>query len=261
MQSINQAVSAALKARDNNQAYQQLVAHVLNDPEVHQFLAQNANSLTVETIERGYSKLYEFYRERELMRAGRATVAPGYAPRLELANGQIAVTYVPTAQLNAQREQEARLNRVQAINMPKFIRQASFDTFYMEPERTSPSRQQAFMAVTDFMNRYLANQGFVPGLYFSGSFGVGKTFLLGALANELAGRDDILGVILECRMQEELPTFFSSNFTMAELEAHLAVDTQGNQEPLKAKRIMERIRFLAREVPVSGRNLRQEQRA
>lgn len=77
MQSINQAVSAALKARDNNQAYQQLVDHVLNDPEVHQFLAQNANSLTVETIERGYSKLYEFYRERELMRAGRATVAPG----------------------------------------------------------------------------------------------------------------------------------------------------------------------------------------
>lgn len=314
MQSINEAVSAALKARDNNQAYQQLVDHVLNDPEVHQFLAQNANSLTVETIERGYSKLYEFYRERELMRAGRATVAPGYAPHLELANGQIAVTYVPTAQLNAQREQEARLNRVQAINMPKFIRQASFDTFYMEPERTSPSRQQAFMAVTDFMNRYLANQGFVPGLYFSGSFGVGKTFLLGALANELAGRgvestlvhfptfavqmkgaianntldqkrdrvkaapilmlddigadalstwlrDDILGVILEYRMQEELPTFFSSNFTMAELEAHLAVDTQGNQEPLKAKRIMERIRFLAREVPVSGRNLRQEQRA
>ena len=62
-------------------------------------------------------------------------------------------------------------------------------------------------------------------------------------------------------MQEELPTFFSSNFTMAELEAHLAVDTQGNQEPLKAKRIMERIHFLAREVPVSGRNLRQEQRA
>lgn len=30
---------------------------------------------------------------------------------------------------------------------------------------------------------------------------------------------------------------------MAELEAHLAVDTQGNQEPLKAKRIMERIHF------------------
>ena len=50
-------------------------------------------------------------------------------------------------------------------------------------------------------------------------------------------RDDILGVILEYRMQEELPTFFSSNFTMAELEAHLAVDTHGNQEPLKAKRI------------------------
>lgn len=310
MQSITQAVEAALKARDNNQAYQQLVDHVLHDEEVRRFLEQNATQLSVETIKRGYSKLYEYYRERELMRQGKATVAPGYAPRLELANGQIAVTYVPTAQLNAQREAQARYNRVQTINMPKFIRRASFDTFYMDPERTSASRQQAFIAVTEFMKNYMAQKDFVPGLYLSGSFGVGKTFLLGALANELAGRgvastlvhfptfavqmkgsianntldqkrdqvkeapilmlddigadalstwlrDDILGVILEYRMQEELPTFFSSNFTMAELEAHLAVDTQGNVEPLKAKRIMERIRFLSREVPMDGMNLRQ----
>ena len=59
-------------------------------------------------------------------------------------------------------------------------------------------------------------------------------------------------------MQMELPTFFSSNFTMDELEKHLAVDVKGDQEPLKAKRIMERIRFLSREVTVVGDNLRQK---
>jgi DNA replication protein len=35
-------------------------------------------------------------------------------------------------------------------------------------------------------------------------------------------RDEVLGVILQYRMQEKLPTFFSSNFSMKELEQHLA---------------------------------------
>lgn len=70
-------------------------------------------------------------------------------------------------------------------------------------------------------------------------------------------RDDILGVILQCRMQEELPTFFTSNFDMTQLEKeHLSVTQRGETEPLKAKRIMERIRFLSEEVEMSGENRR-----
>lgn len=70
-------------------------------------------------------------------------------------------------------------------------------------------------------------------------------------------RDDILGVILQYRMQEELPTFFTSNFDMTQLEKeHLSVTQRGETEPLKAKRIMERIRFLSEEVEMSGENRR-----
>lgn len=70
-------------------------------------------------------------------------------------------------------------------------------------------------------------------------------------------RDDILGVILQYRMQEELPTFFTSNFDMNQLEKeHLSVTQRGETEPLKAKRIMERIRFLSEEVEMSGENRR-----
>ena len=70
-------------------------------------------------------------------------------------------------------------------------------------------------------------------------------------------RDEIIGVILQYRMQEELPTFFSSNYKMDELENnYLAVNNRQEFEPVKAKRIMERIRFLAREVTVLGPNLR-----
>ena len=69
-------------------------------------------------------------------------------------------------------------------------------------------------------------------------------------------RDEVFGVILQYRMQEQLPTFFSSNFTMNELEQHLAVTQRGDEEPLKAKRIMERIRYLTKEIEMTGRNRR-----
>jgi len=69
-------------------------------------------------------------------------------------------------------------------------------------------------------------------------------------------RDEVFGVILQYRMQEQLPTFFSSNFTMDELERHLSVTQRGDEEPLKAKRIMERIRYLTKEIEMTGRNRR-----
>ncbi len=48
-------------------------------------------------------------------------------------------------------------------------------------------------------------------------------------------RDEVFGVILQYRMQEQLPTFFSSNFTMDELEQHLSVTQRGDEEPLKSE--------------------------
>ena len=59
------------------------------------------------------------------------------------------------------------------------------------------------------------------------------------------------------RMQEELPTFFSSNIALDDLEEfYLTQNTRGELEPLKAKRIMERIRFLVDEVVINGENRR-----
>ncbi|EPC73643.1 DNA replication protein [Lacticaseibacillus paracasei subsp. paracasei Lpp41] len=69
-------------------------------------------------------------------------------------------------------------------------------------------------------------------------------------------RDDVLGIILQYRMQEKMPTLFSSNKSMEDLTASLAGTDRGNSEMLKAKRIMERIHFLAKEVQVGGENRR-----
>ncbi|MET3558400.1 primosomal protein DnaI [Streptococcus rupicaprae] len=68
-------------------------------------------------------------------------------------------------------------------------------------------------------------------------------------------RDDVLQVILQHRMQEELPTFFTSNFSLEDLERHFANGRAGD-ETWQAKRLMERIKFLAQPMHLKGDNRR-----
>lgn len=68
-------------------------------------------------------------------------------------------------------------------------------------------------------------------------------------------RDDVLQVILQHRMQEELPTFFTSNFSLEDLECHFANGRAGD-ETWQAKRLMERIKFLAKPLHLKGDNRR-----
>ncbi len=56
-------------------------------------------------------------------------------------------------------------------------------------------------------------------------------------------RDEILSPILQYRMDENLPTFFTSNLTIDELEKNLATTSTG-VDSLKARRIVERIKQL-----------------
>ena len=185
------------------------------------------------------------------------------------------------------------------------------ETFHQFLELETDMSYEWFQEAFEFINEFDDNpKAFHQGLYLQGTFGVGKTYLLGAIANTLAEkgyqstlvhfptfavemkqsiqkdtvgekldavkkapilmlddigadsmsswvRDDILGVILQYRMQEQLPTFFSSNFNMLQLEnEHLRVSQRGEDEPLKAKRIMERVRFLAKEINMIGKNRR-----
>ena len=52
-------------------------------------------------------------------------------------------------------------------------------------------------------------------------------------------RDEVLGTILQYRMQEGLTTFFTSNLTIKDLEEHFSISTKG-VEKVKDKRIIER---------------------
>ncbi len=68
-------------------------------------------------------------------------------------------------------------------------------------------------------------------------------------------RDEILGPILQYRMENNLPTFFTSNLTLNELEKALATTSSG-VDKVKAKRIIERIKQLTVNLELVSKNRR-----
>lgn len=71
-------------------------------------------------------------------------------------------------------------------------------------------------------------------------------------------RDEILGTILQYRMEATLPTFFTSNLTINELEEHLS-STKGNVDKVKARRIIERIKDLSIDMELVSKNRRNQE--
>lgn len=306
MENMGQNLRKMMEKGDLTQKYQKLSEEVLMHPDIIAFIDENRDRLDNEIIERSMAKLYEFVQEKNKFETKENMLAPGYEPQLTLGHKQIDVLYVPTKELVSRQKQSEIRNLVDSMAIPKDVRNATFDQIDL-----TEGRQEAIEKAYMFVEKYLANpKSFHKGLYLQGPFGVGKTFLLGAIAYELAEnghastmmhfpsfavemkqsigknnmddkleaikrspilmlddigadnmsswiRDDILGVILQYRMQEQLPTFFSSNFNMKQLEQeHLRVSQRGEDEPLKAKRLMERIRYLADEIEVTGDNRR-----
>lgn len=71
------------------------------------------------------------------------------------------------------------------------------------------------------------------------------------------GRDEIIGTILQTRMNKGLTTFFTSNLNMDELMQTLSL-TKEREDAVKAKRIMERIKYLTYDIELLGNNYREE---
>ncbi len=305
---LGQTMAEAMQRNQLTERYAKLKKTVLADADIQHFLADHQSQLNKDVIERDFANLYEFYSQKKLATQGGDPVHRGYDPVLALIDQRITVLYQPSkATVQAQKMKE-QANLVATIHMPNLVKRAELDDFSMD----DTDRIKAYTAVIDFISAYLADpKQFHKGVYIHGPYGVGKTHLMGALANELALeqvpvtlvhfpslavdmrssigdksvniqdkitaikavpilvlddlgaesltpwiRDDILGVILEFRMQNDLPVFFTSNFSMEQLEKEHLPNTKDGYEPMKAERIMQRIRYLSTEVGMYGENKR-----
>ena len=199
-------------------------------------------------------------------------------------------------------KEDSLKNNTVFFETPKVLQNASLSDLISEKERTSILKY-----IKDFLKKKISGES-VKGMYLSGSFGSGKSYILSALLNELSNkgyktvnvyypsllktlkasfndsnyddilneimdadilllddigaenntswsRDEVLGTILQYRMDNDLTTFFTSNFTIEELESVLS-DTKNDSDEIKARRIIERIKYLTVEDKLISKNKR-----
>ena len=297
-----ESVGDVLKRQPSRFHYQDLVQKIMKDPDVAAFIQQE--SLTPEELNRSISKFNQYITERDkFLRGDTDYIAKGYKPILVMNHGYADVSYEETPELIAAEKEAAIKNRLKLINLPASLRKASLAQVDLDDLERLP----VFEKLLAFVEQYPTIR---KGLYLYGDFGVGKSFMVAALAHDLSEkrgvsstllhypsfvidvknaisdgnvktlvdelklsevlilddigaeqstpwvRDEILQVILQYRMQENLPTFFTSNFNFEELEQHFAKGKHGNDETWEARRVMERIRYLAEETRLEGVNRR-----
>lgn len=303
MESIQDNLNKLKHYSEYSKQYQKILQEkVFTDPDVIEFL--QSHPVNDEVISRGASKLFEFVTEKEKFIQNRTSLVEGHYPRLVFFNNRISVEYVPTDEEITRRKRLQAKNRIKLYHIGSEVSDISLRDFDIDP-----SRETAFEKVLDFIEDYdPKSKQMFKGLYLYGAFGIGKTFLLGGMANLIAQRgsevamiyfpsfcedlkdamkdntvsemlneiknveiliiddigserlsewirDSVLAIIVQHRMQRNLSTFFTSNKSMDELEnEHLRRAT--GDEPVKAGRIMERIRYLAQEVEMNGPNRR-----
>lgn len=224
-----------------------------------------------------------------------------YLPEVDKLNDKLIFDYEPCKYQKKQDKEQSHRKNLITINLPMDIVNASMKQIDVSDKK----RVSLIKWLDNFINKFNKDKH-IKGLYLSGSFGSGKTYLVSAAINELAkldhkvamiywpmfikkmkefndestvlfnkvmksdvlliddigaetttawSRDEILATILQYRMEEHLPTFFTSNLKLEELEVHLST-TKDATDMVKARRIIERIKQLTESMELVSENRR-----
>lgn len=222
----------------------------------------------------------------------------------DVIDDKVVMCYIPCKYQKQLDKNNAYYKNITLYDMPLEIREASMKDICIDDD----SRLEVIEWLNDYIKNYKKGEK-NKGLYLTGNFGCGKTYLISAMLNELAkldkkiaivyypeflrslkasfsddseyntkfnyikkvellliddigaetttawSRDEVLGNILQYRMQEHLPTFFTSNFTLVQLEEHFSIVGKSD-EKVKARRIMERIKQLSEYMEMISENRR-----
>ncbi|WP_240374643.1 primosomal protein DnaI [Bacillus piscicola] len=188
MQSIRSSLDAYRGKSQWHKRYETLKQEVLSYPKIQSFLTKHPQ-IPNEQIERNMAKLFEYKRERQHCDscpglADCPNMMKGYQPEIVNNNSQLIVQYRPC---HLKQQADALLKRqslIKSMYIPKEILDASFDKM----ERDHASRLSASHLCLKFALKAKPGED-AHGLYVHGKFGVGKTYMMGAAANELAARN------------------------------------------------------------------------
>lgn len=227
---------------------------------------------------------------------------PGFVFTPYVVDGILNFTYKASSLKEKELKEVEYLKQGYKFEVSKTVRNAKMSEIYTNDK----NRIEIIKWITKFIKDYKEGKT-TKGLYLSGNFGSGKSYIISALLNELVkdgytcamiyypeflrilkssfnsdfeeqydyarksdllllddigaenitdwSRDEILGPILQYRMDNNLATFFTSNLSKEELEIHLSEGKQ-SIDKLKAKRIIERINYLTDDLKLISKNQR-----
>ncbi|MBN2504782.1 MAG: primosomal protein DnaI [Bacilli bacterium] len=273
------------------------IDQLLEDPIIRQFVMKH--DLKHDTIVAGINNLLTFRDAKNICNACQGLyecklATTGMTPVLRYYNEEITLEY-SKCRYNVVDESKFKID---ALYIPRRVLDADISDF----DLIGPERKEIHNYIVKFLNDYAPGTT-IKGMYISGVFGSGKTYILAVIANELAKkgyrsvfayypdlvrelkssistgelenkieelktapllflddiggetlsafiRDEVLGPILQHRVLDYLPTFFSSNMKMKSLISAMQSDNSDN-EKAKAYRIFERIRELSIEFEIT----------
>ena len=183
-----ESVGDVLKRQPSRFHYQDLVQKIMKDPDVAAFIQQE--SLTPEELNRSISKFNQYITERDkFLRGDTDYIAKGYKPILVMNHGYADVSYEETPELIAAEKEAAIKNRLKLINLPASLRKASL----AQVDLDDLGRLPVFEKLLAFVEQYPT---ILKGLYLYGDFGVGKSFMVAALAHDLSERRGVSSTLL-----------------------------------------------------------------
>jgi len=127
----------------------------------------------------------------------------GYAYLPKTLNNTITFSYKPCKYKNNQDKKYSYLKNVKYFNLPENYKEATWD----KVDKRLKSRQEAISWMIKFINEP-SNKG----LYLSGNFGCGKTFIIVAAFNELAKKNIKSAVIFWPEFLRELKASFDTDY-------------------------------------------------
>ena len=144
MEKIGQAMSHMNKVKQFD--YQKLVQQILADPDIAAFISREQLSPT--EIQRSISKFNQYITERDrFLLEDQNYIAKGYKPILVKNEGYADVAYEETPELIEQERQEAIRSRLNLINLPASLKEASLAKVDLD----DIGRYKAFELLTSFV--------------------------------------------------------------------------------------------------------------
>ncbi|QEO08218.1 primosomal protein DnaI [Bacillus paralicheniformis] len=189
MEPIKRALQGVTTRPDFQKRLEDMKEKVLSDKDVQEFLNSRQSEVDQGMIDRSLNKLYEFTQQSKACQDCPSlkeckNLIQGYHPKLVMNGKTIDVQYDRCPEKKAADERERQRSLIKSI----YIQQDLLNATFADIDGDDPSRLKVLQLVTGFLHDY-NETGKGKGIYVYGKFGVGKTFMLAAIANELAAKD------------------------------------------------------------------------